>query len=271
MARDVIRIFKRVRPLRLALAGFWVLAAIGACLWQGAVAAAVSAPAATLLPGQMWQYQITGKAYVKSECYTYQIVPSSPLGENLNVKVEFTGIGATKTLIITPEQNAGQPVFTTCVDTVDGGSAYDFNIANLSTVGSPRVLVYGDSLGQSPYIATSLGATDCKNVSGEVGQYTLSQAAAFANDYQRGVGDTLNSLIQCGPATGGFITSYTLQVTGTRSIKTSQYSYIDGSPQRYYSAQPTCHLTIIDPGSAAITCAAIPAAGIPFQEFNVFY
>jgi hypothetical protein len=244
MEHRAIGVFKEVgSPLRplLLMACAWTV--VGACLWQGAAAHATTKPVSTLMPGQTLQYQIIGKAYVNSECYVYRVFPPTPLGDNPDAKIEFTGIGATKTVTIAPQQNVGQPLLTTCVDTAEGGSAFGFNVANESAVGGPRISVYGNSVNQNAYVATSLGATNCQNVSGELIQYTLSQAATFASDYQRGVPSSINPLIQCGSGVDSFVTSYTLEVTGVRSMKVTEYTYVDGSPEHYDIAQPACGLT----------------------------
>jgi hypothetical protein len=224
-----------------------------------------------LAPGQAWLYGISGKAYVTSECYEYRVISSSPVGDDRDATIEFAGIGKKKAVTITPQQNAGAPLRTTCVSTVEGGSGYDFSVANLSAVGGPSVSVYGDSVRQEPYVASSLGSTDCQNVSGEVSQYTLAQARGFAAAYQHGLPDLIKPLIQCGPAVGGFVTDYALQIKDSHTIEDAQYTYVAGSPQRYYILHTTCDLTAIDSTSAAVICAAVPSDNMPAQEFNLFY
>jgi hypothetical protein len=225
-----------------------------------------------LAPGQAWRYRITGKAYVNSECYIYRIVPSLVAGDDETAKVEFTGIGRTETVTVTAEQNRGAPLRTACVATVQGGSARGFNVANLSPLGGPSVLVYGDEVSQASYVATSLGATDCTNVSGEEDQYTIAKAEAFVRAYEIGTSDVIQPLIECPGTYGdGFVTDFSLTVEKHKTIQDSQYTYVDGISQHIYPFQTTCDLTRIDITSAAISCAPYIPDGMPAQEFNLFY
>jgi hypothetical protein len=229
------------------------------------------APGTELAPGQAWRYRITGKAYVNGECYIYRIVPSLVTGDDQTAEVEFTGIGRTETVTATAEQNQGAPLRTACVDTVKGGSAAGFNVANLSPVGGPSVLVYGDEVSQASYVATSLGATDCANVSGEEGQYTIAQAEAFVRAYEHGTSDVIQPLIACTSTYGGFVTDFSLTIEKDKTIQDSQYTYVDGVSLHVYPFQTTCDLTRIDITSAAISCAPVILDGMPAQEFNLFY
>jgi hypothetical protein len=225
-----------------------------------------------LAPGQAWRYRITGKAYVNGECYIYRIVPSLVAGDDQTAEVEFAGIGSTETVTVAAEQNQGAPLRTACVDTVQGGSARGFNVANLSPVGGPSVVVYGDEVSQASYVATSLGATDCTNVSGEEGQYTIAQAEAFVRAYEHGRSDVIQPLIECtGTYGGGFVTDFSLTIEKDKTIQDSQYTYVDGVAQHIYPFQTTCDLTRIDIASAAISCAPVIPDGMPAQEFNLFY
>lgn len=255
--------FERVRNLGLAT----VLIFSGVLF--GGTAHALT-PVATLLPGQTWSYKITSKAYVNSECYSYSI-ESSPDNSQTG-QVEFTGIGNAQLVSITPQQNQGEPTFNSCVNTVQGGSFQNFNVANLSATGGPTVLVYGDTLNQASYLATSLGATDCFNASyAPQPIYTVTQAKTFVNDYENGTPDTIPIQVECSIPSNGFVTDFSLSIESAQVIQDSQYTIVDGIPIHYYPYQTTCDLTRIGPASAAISCAPVTSQGMPAEEFNLFY